>query len=114
MVKLAARAGRSRMATEEREVRSKLAQLIGDTGIVRGSIVIRERVCGKSNCKCARGERHVGKYLVVSEGGKKRQLFIPDDMEPKVRRWIANYRQAQESLEEICNFNWEKLANREE
>jgi hypothetical protein len=113
MVKLVSMGKRMAMATGERTARSKLAQLIGDAGILRGSVVVRERKCGKSNCKCVRGEKHVGKYLVMSDGGKKRQLFIPDDMEARVRRWIDNYRQAQESLEEICNINWEKIAKRE-
>jgi hypothetical protein len=49
----------------------------------------------------------------MSDGGQKRQLFIPDEMEAKVRRWLANYREARESLEKICNINWERLANRE-
>ncbi len=49
----------------------------------------------------------------MSDGGKKRQLFIPEEMEAKVLRWLDNYQQAKESLEEICNINWAKLANRE-
>lgn len=113
MVKLVSMKGRAGQSVEERKVRSKLSQLIGDAGIVRGSIVVRERTCGKSNCRCARGDKHVGKYLVMSDGGKKRQLFIADEMEPRVRRWLDNYKQAQESLEEICNISWEKLATRE-
>ncbi len=113
MVKLISMAGRKGMAAEERTVRSKLAQLIGDKGFVRGTLVVRERACGKPNCRCVRGEKHVGKYLVMSDGGKKRQLFIPEEMEAKVLRWLDNYQQAKESLEEICNINWAKLANRE-
>ena len=114
MGKRISKVGRGGMAVKEREVRSKLAQLIGDKGFVRGSLVVREKVCGKSNCKCARGERHIAKYLVMSQGGQKRQLFVSDGMEAKVRRWLANYREAQESLEEICDINWARLANREQ
>lgn len=105
--------GRGGMPMEERKIRSELAQLIGGKGFVRGTLVVREKVCGKTNCRCARGERHIAKYLVMSDGGQKRQLFIPDEMEAKVRRWLANYREAKESLEKICNINWERLANRE-
>ena len=105
--------GRGSMSIEEREIRSNLAQLIGDRGIVRGSLVTREKVCGKTNCKCARGERHIAQYLVMSQDGKKRQLFVPAEMEAQVRRWLDNYRLAQQSLEEICNINWERLEKRE-
>lgn len=113
MSKGISRIGRGGMPVEERKIRSELAQLIGDKGFVRGSLVVREKVCGKSNCKCARGERHIAKYLVMSQGGQKRQLFVPDEMEDKVKRWLANYREAQEALEEICDINWARLANRE-
>ncbi len=106
--------GRGGMSIKEREIRSKLSQHIGDKGIVRGSLVTREKVCGKPNCKCARGERHVAQYLVMSQGGKKRQLFVPAEMEAQVKRWLDNYRLSQELLEEICNINWERLERREQ
>ena len=101
------------MPVKEREIRSKLAQLIGDRGIVRGSLVVREKVCGKSNCKCACGERHTAQYLVVSQAGKKRQLFITAGKEGRVKRWLDNYREAQALLEEICNINLDRLENLE-
>lgn len=106
--------GRGSMSTEERKCRSELSQLIGDKGFVRGSLVTREKVCGKANCKCARGEKHVAQYLVVSQGGKKKQLFVSADMEAQVRRWLDNYRLIQESLEEICNINLERIQQREQ
>lgn len=114
MTKRITTVGRGGMSIEERETRSKLSQLIGDKGFVRGSLVTREKVCGKANCKCARGERHVAQYLVMSQDGGKRQLFVPVEMEAQVKRWLDNYRVAKELLEEICNINWERLEKREQ
>ena len=101
------------MSARERTVRSKLAQIISSSGMVRGTLTTRERVCGKSNCKCTRGEKHIGLYLVMSQAGNIRQLYVPKDREAKVRRWLEEYRQVQEFLEELCDLQWTRLQNRE-
>jgi len=105
---------KANMSTQERSLRSKLAQLVSSKGLVRGTLSVRERVCGKPVCKCVRGEKHVGLYLVASHEGKVRQLFIPQADEVKVRQWIEEYRQAETLLEKIADVHWAKLQNREE
>lgn len=102
------------MSGQERAIRSQLAQLVSSKGLIRGTLSTRVRVCGKRVCKCARGEKHVGLYLVVSREGKVRQLFIPQDYEQKVRQWIEEYRRAEELLEEIADTYWSKIQKREE
>ena len=49
---------RAKMTARERQFRSQLAQLIDQRGLLRGSLLVRRRVCGKSWCKCARGALH--------------------------------------------------------
>ena len=58
------------MAPQERQCRSELAKLLSQYGILRGSPLRRQRVCGKPNCRCTRGQKHESLYLLVSEGGK--------------------------------------------
>ena len=65
------------MSPRERDRRSQLAQLAHGAGLLRGTLAIRERACGKPNCKCTKGEKHVSLYLVASYEGRVRQLFIP-------------------------------------
>ncbi|MHC4697504.1 MAG: DUF6788 family protein [Planctomycetota bacterium] len=75
---------RTGMSPRERDRRSRLAQLAHGAGLLRGSLAIRERACGKSNCKCAKGEKHVSLYLVAGYGALgTRRVSAPGP------RWIA-------------------------
>jgi len=51
-------------------------------------------------------------YLVVSEAGRSRQLYVPRDWEPAVRAWIANYGQARRLMDELSSLHWEKVRQR--
>jgi hypothetical protein len=102
------------MAIPERRSRSALAGLVSQRGLLRGNLLERRRVCGKANCRCARGELHAGLYLVFSEGGKLRQLFIPKTWESRVRLWVQDYHEVRQLLEEISRLYVEKLRQRED
>ena len=102
------------MSPNERERRSRLAQLIHEAGLLRGTLAVRERTCGKPNCRCVKGERHVSLYLVASYEGRVRQLFIPKDWEPQVRRWVQQYQEARKLLEEVSLLYWDKVQKRQE
>ena len=104
---------RGRMASREREIRSQLTRLVNVEGLLRGTLSVRSRTCGKPGCKCARGEKHVSLYLVFSQGGKYRQLFIPKDLEEEVRGWVDNHNKARDLLEEISVVQREKIVKRE-
>jgi hypothetical protein len=92
------------MPNEERDVRSRLAKIISSRGLLRGTLQERELTCGKSNCKCARGDKHRYLYLVVSDEGKLCQVLIPRSKETEVRQWVKQYQQARELLEEISDL----------
>ncbi len=104
---------RAKMSPGERDRRSRLAQLAQGAGLLRGTLAIRERACGKSNCKCAKGEKHVSLYLVASYEGRVRQLFIPKDWETQVRRWVQQYQETRKLIEEVSLLYWDKVQNRQ-
>ena len=81
---------------------------------MRGTLTVRERTCGKANCRCARGEKHASLYIVVSVDGKYKQTCVPRSLEAEVRTWVAQYQRAQELIEEISKVYWKKLQNRGE
>lgn len=103
---------RTGMPAPERQARSRLVQLLSQQGIIRGSLLVRRRVCGKPRCKCARGQKHESLYLVVTEKGQTHQLYVPKDFEPLVRRWVEDYHQARELMEEISRIYWDKVRER--
>jgi len=102
------------MSVPERQARSALARLVTQRGVLRGNLLERRRACGKPNCKCARGELHESLYLVFSEGGKLRQLFVPKTWEVLVRQWVADYHDARRLLEEISRLYFEKVRQRQD
>jgi hypothetical protein len=105
---------RTGLPATERRARSRLVQLLSQPrGILRGSLLVRQRVCGKPGCKCARGHKHESLYLVISDPGRTRQLYVPKDFEPLVRRWVEDYHQARDLLEEISRIHWDKVRNRQ-
>ena len=97
------------MTKEERENRSRLKPYVIYREFVRGTLSVRERVCGKPNCKCRRGAKHVSLFLSRSKDGKIEQLYIPKEKEELVRRWVQNYRDVQQLLEKISSLYWDRL-----
>lgn len=104
---------RSHMSVEERKARSALAQLASRHGWMRGTLLVRRRACGKPNCRCARGQGHESLYVVISEKGRTRQLFVPKEWEPVVRRWVGNHCRARQLMEEISRLYWDQVRNRQ-
>ena len=80
------------------------------TEILRGSLLQRI-IRHSSGCpKCDRGEGHPLWVLnVVYPGGKTRQLSLRPAQVPQVRRWLDNYRQLKQALEEISELNQQLL-----
>ena len=102
------------MSKAERDLRSRLTKLLHSTAIIRGTLADRERVCGQSSCRCVtKGEKHAALYLVVSEEGEYRQIFVPKAFEDLVRQWVEDYADVRALLEEISKLHHEKLRKRE-
>ncbi len=107
------RLARARLPPEERELRSRLAQLVTSYGFARGNISVRHRACGRPSCRCARGELHPAVYLVASQNGKFRQLYIPKSLAETAEEWVDTYKLIRELLEELSQLQWDKLKRRE-
>jgi len=105
---------RSRLPSFERRRRSRLTQLVHSYPLLRGTLSVRSRQCGKPNCHCARGELHVSLYLVQSHDGKARQLYVPQAWEERVRRAVRNHQEIQGLIEELSELEWKRLRQRKE
>jgi hypothetical protein len=103
---------RAEMSPQERNWRSRLTRLLHSQGLLRGTLTVRHRVCGRPNCRCARGEKHASLYLVSHQQGRVRQLFVPKEQEEQARQWSANYRRARAMLDRIAELYFERLQKR--
>jgi hypothetical protein len=100
---------RPALSSAERRFRSRLAQLVHDQWLLRGTLSVRSRKCGKPNCRCTRGELHSSLYLVQSHDGKPRQVCIPKPWEDRVRQAVNDYQEMQRLLEEVSELEWRRL-----
>jgi hypothetical protein len=54
-----------------------------------GGTLQRQRVkCGKSRCKCSRGEMHEAFYLFYSRRGKQLKFYVRRDDVAKVKKFV--------------------------
>lgn len=96
---------RTGMSASERQVRSRLHRLIDAAPFLRASLVERHVLCGKPNCRCAKGHKHRSLYLMASKDGRVRQLYVPKEREAVARQWIENHRQLRDLMEQVCDLH---------
>lgn len=89
------------MSSKERAARSRLAKLIHDYQFIRGGLVTMAHCCGKPNCRCTRGHKHVSLYLATRVGSERKMIYIPKHLEETVRSWVEVYRETGELSREI-------------
>jgi hypothetical protein len=68
--------------------------------MIRGSVVVQRRRCGKTNCRCADGEQlHESTVLSYSDGGRSRTVMLDPADVAAVRASVDRYRAARTRLE---------------
>ena len=73
--------------------------------VMRGAIVIMNRVCGKASCRCQKGFKHSSMYISQSYKGKTRMIYIPKRSQATVRRFISNYLKLKVVMNKISDVN---------
>lgn len=63
--------------------------------VIRGSVVVQRRQCGKPSCRCADGESlHESTVLSYSQGGRNRTVMLDAAEVAAVSAAVARYRAA--------------------
>jgi hypothetical protein len=105
---------RAQLSLAERKFRSRIAQLASSRRLIRGCLSLRNRKCGKPSCRCASGELHSSLYLVHSQAGQLRQIYVPKQLEERVRQAVSDYQSLQQFLEQISELEWKRLKQRKD
>ena len=95
--------------SREREARVKAVKILDSKPIICGSIVQMVHTCGKSNCRCTRGEKHVSHYLATRSGRKRKMISLPTELEMDVRQWVRNYRDVSQTLQVLSRSSLKRL-----
>ena len=97
----------------ERRLRSKLRRLLADGGILHASAIVMRRVCGKPNCRCARGHKHVSLYVSRRIDGKQYMKCVPKAKEPQIKSWVRRYRDVLETIDQLSAIYWKEFEHKE-
>lgn len=105
---------RSQRSLQERDARSRLVKRIAELPMVQGSLQREARVCGKPTCHCRHGHKHVSLYLVTRVDGRRKQIYIPWEMEDTVRQAIETWHQSKQLLDNISQCCLQELLRQKE
>ena len=73
--------------------------------VIRGSVVVMERVCGSESCRCLKGHKHRSLYVSQYRKGSSQMIYIPKASEKKVLRMVGNYRILKSAIYKASELN---------
>ncbi len=105
---------RTQRSPQERECRSRAVQLLADKPLLRGALVLQYRSCGKSYCRCQRGQKHPALYLYTRSGDQRFRTSIPPALHETVRAWIETARPFDQLIDRVSEHNLQTLLKRKQ
>ena len=83
---------------------ARLKELRARGPVVTASLTESHRTCGRSGCRCYRGEKHISHRLTFKEGGRTQSVYVPVGRVEEVRGWVAEGRRLQALLRECSEL----------
>jgi len=82
---------------------SRLRKLVTPSPILAASLSAYTHRCGRPACRCHHGgPLHDGQHLTFKgPGNKTRSVYVPKDLLPEVRTWVAEHKRIKQLLQEI-------------
>jgi hypothetical protein len=82
---------------------SRLKKLVTCSPVLAASLNSYAHRCGRPTCRCHRGgPLHTGQHLTFKgPGNRTRSVYVPKDLLPQVRAWIAEHKRLKQLLKEI-------------
>jgi hypothetical protein len=85
-----------------RMLQHRLKKLATSSPILAASFGTYTHRCGRPSCRCHHGgPLHAGQHLTFKEAGKTRSVYVPKDLLPEVRTWLAEHQRLKALLHEI-------------
>lgn len=80
--------------------------------LLRGSLVVLKRKCGKQTCRCTQGQLHETPALSYSVDGVTRIVSLPPGEVPTVKAGLSRYRKTLEQLDRTALAGIQVLSRR--
>ena len=96
-----------------RMLQHRLRKLPTSSPVLAASFGSYTHRCGRPSCRCQHGgPLHTGQHVTFKEGGKTRSVYVPKELLPEVRSWLAEHRRLQALLREIHHLTVALLRGR--
>lgn len=78
-----------------------------------GSLVERQRKCGKPNCRCADGKQlHAELQISILIEGQRKTFHVPAELAEEARDKVKMHKRFQEAATTICQINLRRFLGR--
>jgi len=85
-----------------RMLQHRLKKLATSSPVLAASFGTYRHRCGRPSCRCHHGgPLHTGQHVTFKERGKTRSVYVPKELLPEVRSWLAEHKRLQTLLREI-------------
>jgi hypothetical protein len=81
------------------------AALLECDPLIKGSLVVNRRRCGKPQCRCSQGHLHESMAITYKQKGRSVLLHVPADMESEATVAIRHYQRLKELLSRLSDLN---------
>jgi hypothetical protein len=79
---------------------------LAHSNLMRGSLSVVGRKCGRATCACAtEGRRHPARYLSVKQDGKTRLLYVSAGQEAEIQVALRRCRRLMAAVDELTQVN---------
>jgi hypothetical protein len=83
----------------------RLKQLAPAGPLLAASLAQVKKRCGQPSCSCHHGgPLHSAHHLTVSEGGKTRTVYVPQDLLTEVQSWVQEHQRLKGLIHEISQL----------
>ena len=83
-------------------LQARLDRVAAAEPLLAGSLGLVHRACGTPSCRCHHGgPKHAAYQLTFKEQGRSRSVYVPKELVPEVRQWLAAQRRLNQLLREI-------------
>ena len=85
-----------------RMLQSRLKKLATTPPVLAASFGTYTHRCGRPACRCHHGgPLHTGQHVTFKDRGQTRSVYVPKDLLPEVRSWVAQHQRLKLLLKEI-------------
>jgi hypothetical protein len=100
---------RAELLKAQQQLSQLLEACVAREPLLPGSLYTLRRKCGKSNCRCNRGELHVSTVLSYRGQGRSRNISPPPEQLESLRSMTLDYRRCRQARAKLVRWQRQLL-----